>query len=207
MNIEFNQAIALYKQTLQTIEPETTYHTWAYIEGLYTCTTCGLVDLNNYQTTLSFTDHKRKRLYPYQRKNYFRKKLQLIAGYRVYWGESLRWNEMINTLKQTEFDTIHELRIILRKKKMFKFYKFIYMIYYQIKKTKAIHLSHQDIEKMLSKFKRFENYCKLNKLKMINYNIIIYALIKHYNIQNRHNIFLPMKYTKSLSIIENFLKL
>lgn len=174
------------------------------IDGYYTCTLCGTVDIHRYVFVEPIILEKTHNYQLYQRKSYFREKLKLMVGIKQ--STNQKYQTIITELKKHSFNSITELKKLMRKKGYHQYYKYIYTIYYEIKGIKLIDLTYIDIENLTCKFLKLEDQFKKlypKKSNLLSYNIIIYVLLKKYDHQCYKNIILPKNKRKILKNIEN----
>jgi len=182
-------------------------HNFYFIEGYCTCTLCGMIDIHRHAFMMSGGSYKSNTNHLYHRKSYFREKLKLMVGIK----QSLNpeYILIIKELKNQLFNSIIELKRIMRKKGYHKYYKYIYNIYYEIKGVKLINLSYTEIDKLTCKFLKLEQQFKTiypSKSNLLSYNIVIYSLLKKDNHLCYKNIILPKNKRKVLKNIENLVK-
>mgnify|MGYP007051686317 FL=1 len=81
-------------------------HNWIITETGHTCNLCGVVDIHR-----MLHEHihiKRKNYHLYHRIIYFREKMKLLTGHKQ--SQSPRYNEIVNSLKDCEFEDIFQLK-------------------------------------------------------------------------------------------------
>jgi hypothetical protein len=182
-------------------------HNFKPLEAYFTCINCGLVDIDRQ----IFVDHKIHynnygSCYLYHRRTYFKIKLRLLSGYKQCLSE--KYQDALNKLKCHKFQTIAELRKLMKKLKLQRFYNYIYSIYYDIKKVRLINLSLDDIEFLLNKFQLFEKEFKKQfpeKSNILSYNLTIYLLLKKYKYDCYKYILLPKNKIKFIDKIINLI--
>ena len=182
-------------------------HVFTIIDGYHTCTLCGTVDIHRHAFMELINSPKQSTSNLYHRKSYFREKLKLMVGIKQSF--SPKYSSIVSQLKDQKFNSINELKRIMRRKGYHKYYKYIYNIYYEIKGVKLINLSHTEIDNLTWKFLRLENKFKRkypNKSNLLSYNIVIYSLLKNDNHPGYKNIMLPKNKRRILKIIENLVK-
>ena len=62
------------------------------------------------------------------------------------------YNDIIRELSSKEFETLYDLKKIMKECKMAKYYRYLYSIYYDIKGKKAIHMTFGQIDDMANLF-------------------------------------------------------
>lgn len=180
-------------------------HDQIIADGHYTCIKCGEVDL--YKPVFYETINKiYKSYFVYHRKSYFKDKLREIVGIKQ--SLSSKYHQIISILKKHNFDTIFELKKIMKKLHYSKYYKFIYDIFFTIKGIKLVSLSSNDINYLANKFIKFEIAFKkqIGKRNILSYNTIIYALLKQYKYPSYKHIILPKNNRRLLKVITNILE-
>ncbi len=160
-------------------------------EGYTVCIICGTVlnyqYVGNRPVPISY--------HIYRRRTYFQEKLKLISG--VKQSSSSSYNDVVQLLSKEEFNTIFELKSLLRKKKLSKFYKYIYSIYFDIKKEKLINLNYSQINFLSGHFQLIERqFKKLRQFKSFSYNTVLFHLLRHYDFDEHIHIILPKNYKK-----------
>jgi hypothetical protein len=181
-------------------------HDYRYVDGFNTCINCGLVDLYK-QSFHELNNVTNKTYHLYHRRSYFKEKLRLLVGYKQ--STSRNYHKMINNLKKYHFNSIIDLKKIMKQLKLHKYYKYIYSIYYDIKKIKLIDLSSDDIDFLTSKFLQLENDFKKrypDKSNLLSYNILLYCLLKKYDYDCFINILLPKNHRKITNHVIELLK-
>src|SRR5690606_10219419 len=93
--------------------------------------------------------------YLYNRKTYFLIILRLLSCRKSC--DNPNYSETIKQLSEYQFENIFELKKVMAKLKLKKYYKYIYLIYFDIKKVKLINLTYNDIEFLANKFVILEN--------------------------------------------------
>ena len=102
-------------------------------------------------------------------------KLKLMNCHKI--SNSLKYREMIKDLSdyKDEFETVFELRALMKKLQYNRFYKFIYSIYRDIKGVKLIDLSWRDMDIVSDAFVKLEWRFRDSSTKrknMLSYNTI-----------------------------------
>src|SRR5437868_14908256 len=106
---------------------------------------------------------------------------------------------MLETLKNYQFETVYDLKRILKKLKYGVHHKYLYSIYYDVKQYQLIDLKPSDIDKLEYQFYEFERLFKeiYPKQKYIlNYSIIIHYLLKRNGYRCYKNILLIRNHNK-----------
>ena len=87
----------------------------------------------------------------------------------------------------------------MKKRKLSKYYKDIYNIYYDLKKIRLININENQISKMSDDFVKIDlKYKSKSKCNMLSYNSLIYYLLQKYNIEGLEYIFLPANHNKNM---------
>lgn len=192
---------------LDEIEQNKCKHEPIVIDGHYTCILCGEVDVTRSVFHESLQKSIYRSYYIYHRKSYFREKLRLLSGIKQPMNDE--YNNIINTIKNHNFETIFELKKVMRKLNLATYYKYIYHIYFVIKNVKLIPLTLIEIDYLINKFLVVERIFKQKypeKSNLLSYNIVIYILLKKYYYEYHSYIILPKNQRKLLKIIEDLIK-
>jgi hypothetical protein len=182
-------------------------HDFINMESHVVCQLCGIVDIDR-PIFVADNVHKVKQTTNcvYHRKTYFTTVLKLMAGYKQC---SLGvYPELIESLSSQNFETIFELKKLMRKLGFQKFYKYIYSIYYDIKKKRLIDLKLNDITFLTNKFIALESEFKkifLHRSNLLSYSLVVYCLFKKYNYPFYDNLVVPKKKTILIGMITNLL--
>ena len=182
-------------------------HDFRIIDGSYVCVSCGIVDINRtafYETT---NKQNNKVYYIYHRKSYFREKLRLLVGIKQP-SDSERFEEALKKIKEHQFDTIFDLKKIMKKLKLSIYYKYIYHVYFLIKNVKLIPLTLLEIDNLVHKFVSLERTFKKehpDKNNLPSYDIVIATLLRKNDYTFYKYIILPKNQRKLTKIIENLL--
>ena len=159
----------------------------------YVCPICGLVD-DKPVYDLKYESEYYPKPILYRRRVYCQDKLKLMSTLKI--SRSIGYTDARKTLRgvEDEFDTIDELFFIMKEHSLSKYYPHIYNLWFEIKKTKLISLTHQQIDMLSRQFVELDSAFKANqcgRTNMINYNTIIYYLMKKNKLGGCHNILLP----------------
>jgi|GEM_PF-5166576 len=182
-------------------------HDYRQLEAYYTCILCGRCDVTRLVIYEKIKLVNRNNLHLYHRKIYFSEKMRLLTGQKQ--SENIGYSNMIKFLKNEKFDTIIELKKIMKKNNFNKFYKYIYSIYTDIKNVKLINLTYANVNFLCSKFLLTEREFKKiypKRKNILSYNIIIYTLLKKYNFPCYKYIILPRNNKKIIENISELLK-
>lgn len=151
---------------------------WIY--DIPTCSQCGVMDIHSqrFQTSYAYVRHsKLTKFVPYKRIIYFKQKLKLMTGQKQCLHTN--YNSVIETLRNEQFENIGELKKVMKRLNLSKFYKYAYSIFYEIKRIKICKLTFMDVDTIANDFHLFNLFYK-KKYKnkyMFSYNEIIYLLL------------------------------
>jgi hypothetical protein len=166
------------------------------------CKICGSADEGGYVLEKLEDDEYIKKKYFYKRRIYFIDRLKYIAGIKRTNKKELI--NFTNSINKDEVNDIKDLYKILKKKKLSKYYKDLYNIYFDVKKIRLIKLNYDQINKLSKefvkidvKYKSYEN----NKKNMLSYNSIIHYLLKKYKIDGYEHILIPSNHKANISKI------
>lgn len=187
MNIDFDNALELYKE-LNTPgnapQPKDDFVTCCkretvVIDSNRTCIVCGLA-VEEFVYVVQTSGGTTKKRAQYKKGTYFKHILELVSCRKL--SQSPKYNGVVDHLRNLPFETIPELRSLMKTHKYNKFYPYIFVIYFDIKKTKLINLSTTYFYRFLYEFGRIEHHFKLHnhgkKRTMLSYHFIIYSLLK-----------------------------
>lgn len=176
-------------------------------QHFYYCDQCGTIDFDKPVTVVLDTVYEHNAVYLYKRRNYISEKLNLLAGYKQCHRK--QYGDIITILEQhkNEFDDIYELRKLMKRCGFHKYYKYIYNIFFEIKKKRLVVLNYNQIYMLTDEFIDIETKFKSSNLiskNMLSYNSIIYYLLKKHNITGWEHLYLaknhPKVYKQILSI-------
>jgi hypothetical protein len=170
----------------------------------YYCEKCGTIDFDK----PIYVDHEWvPSPMTYKRRLYCMDKLNLMSGKKQ--SRSKIYHPMIKELKQHDFKNLKELKHIMKTLKYHKYYKFIYSIWFDIKGTKLITLTYNQIDlisrqfvELESKFKQSDKHSRKN---MLNYNSLIYILLKKNKIKGYKSILLPFNHIVMIKLLKRFM--
>lgn len=174
------------------------------LEDVYmVCPICGNIDLD---PVIDSVEYIQKKSF-YKRILYCIEKLNLMTCYKRC--TSIFYKEMIDVLKDEDFETITELRDIMKKYKYNKYYKHIYNVYNDIKKKRLIILSPMIIFKISKKFAEIEYEFKKNSDKhgrknFLSYNSTIWILLKRMKNKGYKHILVPNNHDHIVKIFKSF---
>jgi ribosomal protein L37AE/L43A len=156
----------------------------------------GCISIENPGETYAEDTLNRRKKSIYSRRMYFVEKMNLICGYKR--NNSDTYQNVVDEVSSYRFDTIAELRHILKKKIKggYKFYKHAHNIYADIKGVRLIELTQQQIQQLSQKFVVMDISFRGDKdnhkrKNMFSYQTIIYNLLKQENIPGYDSLFLP----------------
>lgn len=173
--------------------------------GMNVCTLCGLVD--SFETVVEYsTDYIPKKSL-YKRRLYCMDKLRHINCLKAP-RRTQKHNEIINKISsEYEFDSIIELKQILKELGAKTLYKYLYFVYYDIKKTKAIDISLRNMNVIVDQFVQIDSKFKCSDLhkrrNIVSYHSLIFYIMKKNNIDGYDNIILPYNNVKIMRLIRD----
>ena len=170
----------------------------------YYCESCGTIDFDK----PVYVDHEWvPPAITYKRRLYCMDKLNLMSGKKQ--SRSKIYQPMIKELKQHDFKNLKELKHVMKKLKYHKYYKFIYSIWFDIKGTKLITLTHNQIELISRQFVeleiKFKQSDKHSRKNMLNYNSLMYILLKKNKIKGYKSILLPYNHIVIVKTLNGFI--
>lgn len=213
-NLNYDQALALYEAAAGEVFEPILKKTLSYgicsdcntamldQNGLWICTTCNT-------TQEMFVSHKEdnvpKKNNFYYRRLYFIEKMNLLVGYKTCNTEE--YKKLISLLSRYKFKTIKDLRKIMKRLGTNKFYKYIYNIFYDIRKVRLVSLTSQQIQQLSIEFVAMETFFKQNRevhnrKNIFPYSAIIYMLLKKHKIDGYNKILLPRDNNKVINKIK-----
>lgn len=170
----------------------------------WTCSSCGLTDLNRPEGVYLEGDDYIPKKSMYKRKLYCLEKLKLINCHKI--SNSPAYKRMIKQLLDCddEFNTVFELRALMKKLKFNKFYKFIYSIYRDIKHVKLIDLGWRDMDVISDEFVKLEWKFRgsSERKNMFSYNTMIYVIMKRLGYKCHEHILLPQNHKEVETLIK-----
>ena len=183
-------------------------HEWIEMESHPSCIRCGIVDFYK-QIFVSDNSNrsKPKRNCVYHRKTYFATILKLMCGFKQCQIDT--YPEILERISTHNFETIFELKKIMGKLGLQKFYKYIYSIFYDIKKVRLIDLKLSDIVFLSNKFLVLESEFKKlfpGRSNLVSYSLVSYCLFKKYGYPFYDFVIVPKKKTTLINVINNLLK-
>lgn len=165
-------------------------------DGNRICTKCG-----NVQFGIVFAEANRfsepsskwRKRSIYKRCDYFRHVLRLLTCRSPLLPNN--YDDVINHLKTEQFETIIELKKIMKKLKYNLFYPFIYIIYFDIKGVILFDMTNKQFHYFCDLFKKiewnFKKYNIENRHNFYSYNSFIYSLLLTNKIGDVNNMILP----------------
>ena len=166
-------------------------------EGFPLCPLCGIVNRDEPEFVNEIVDHdiKRKVMSIYKRRLYVKEKLNLMVGNKQ--SRSKQYKDILIKLSHKKIRNIIHLKQILKKCNFKKYYKYIYNIYYDLKKIRLIKLSHNDIDFLVKKFIDVETKFKEisnGRSNFFSYSSVIYMLMKKYKYEGYQHVILPLNH-------------
>jgi len=108
-----------------------------------------------------------------------------------------------------DFDNLKQLKAIMKDLKYHNFYKYIYCVWFDIKKFKLITLTTLQIKMLSRQFVELESKFKdsdsHNRKNMLNYNSLIYILLKRNKIKGYKSIILPFNHIVIVKMLKGFI--
>jgi hypothetical protein len=146
----------------------------------YVCPNCGVMDLEPLFYDIPYELNHLKRSF-YKRRLYCIEKLNYIAGIKE--PTHIAYRNMLKFLQKKQFKGIVKLKALMKKFGYHKYYKYIYNIYFNIKKVRLIKLTPMEIHKISLMFVKmdikFTKHQEQHKRKnFMSYNSIIYLILK-----------------------------
>ena len=170
----------------------------------YHCPECGTIDFDK----PIYVDHEwTPPKITYKRRLYCIDKLMMISG-RKY-SRSKVYPIMIQKLKEYDINSLKELKQTMKTLKYHRLYKFIYNVWNDLKKERLISLTSNQIDllsrqfvELESKFKESDTHTRKN---MLNYNSLIYILMKKNKIKGHEHILLPFNHIVIVKMLKRFI--
>ena len=158
--MDFEEAIKEYERTTATPTPTHMSDSssccgqeYVVVDGFATCTICGIAGVVS-QYIVQHKGFSVRRYASYKRISYFRHVLALVSCRKR--RASSRYSKAVARLKTQQFDTLPELRRLMKKKKMSKLYPDIFLLYRDIKGVEVVSLTTSDMDQLVSLFRQFE---------------------------------------------------
>ena len=169
-----------------------------FINFFLTCTNCGLTDLDKCERVYLDDSETfiRKRSF-YKRKLYAIEKLYMMTCRKPC--KKANYDNCIKILAKKKFETIFELKKIMKDLKMNKLYPYIYLAFFDIKKVKLIYLSENQIDTITTEFVKTEmqfKRCVIKRKNMLSYYALIYLTMKQLGYDGYEHIILPNNFKK-----------
>lgn len=177
-------------------------------DGFPLCPLCGLVNRDEPEFVNEMVDNdiKRKTMSIYKRRLYVKEKLNLLVGNKQ--SRSKMYKDILTKLSHKKIKNIIHLKRMLKKGDDKRFYKYIYNIYYDLKKIRLIKMSHNDIDFLAKKFIDVETKFKeINDVRsnFFSYSSVIYLLMKKYKYAGYQHIILPLNHLQISKKIKTLL--
>jgi hypothetical protein len=163
------------------------------------CKICGSADEDSYVLEKLEEGQYIKKKYFYKRRIYFIDRLKYMTGIKRTNKKDLI--EFTNSINKNDVNNIQDLYKLLKKKKLSKYYKDIYNIYFDVKKIRLINFNYKQISKLSKEFVEIDiKYKSYNNSKknMLAYNSIIYYLLKKYKIDGYEHILTPSNHKENM---------
>ena len=178
-----------------------------YINHFLTCTNCGLTNLDICERYYLDDPEMfiRKRSF-YKRKLYAIEKLNLITCRKPC--RKPTYLKSVKLLSKCKFKTVFELKKLMKDKKMSKLYPYIYLIYFDIKRTKLIELTCNQVDKITTEFVKTEmlfKSCSIKRKNMLSYYSLIYLTMKRLGYTGYNHIILPNNFKEMKVNHDNYL--
>jgi hypothetical protein len=200
--MNFEQALKLYEDYLHGTkkEPACRLHAYYYCEcgnayimsDLYKmCSECATAEPLG-AVVLPIGVRINKSLY--HRRSYFVERMNLLCGYKQC--NSMEYSSVVRRCKKHKFSSIRQLRKVMKRIGVNKYYKYVYNIYYAIKKVRHVKITQQRIALLSQEFVVMEGFFKQNRdthqrKNLFSYSVIIYMLLKRHKIAGARYILLP----------------
>jgi len=163
------------------------------------CKICGSADESGYVLEKLEDDEYIKKKYFYKRRIYFIDRLKYIAEIKRTNKKELI--NFTNSINKDEVNNIKDLYKILKKKKLSKYYKDLYNVYFDLKQIRLIKFNHDQITELSEEFVKIDikyKSCENNKKNMLSYNSIIYYLLKKHKIDGYEHILIPSNHKANM---------
>lgn len=140
----------------------------------------------------------------YKRMKYFRQKLAYVTVCSLCRDKDL--NQVVKELEQQKILDFTQILVHLKKKKLRKYTKHVYEIFYMLNKRKVIDMTRHQVLKLEYLFVRFEKELRKQKVKYLNnYNEIIFVLMQKLEIEGSQYILKPDSFTRNEHIYKKIL--
>lgn len=143
----------------------------------------------------------------YKRRQYCIDKLNLMAGYKS--SRAKQYTVMLKKLKDHDFESLKELKKLMKQMKYNRYYKFIYNVWFDLKKERLIHLTYNQIDTLANQFieleSKFKNNVDHKRQNMLAYNSVIYYLMRKNKIKGYDNILLPINHIVVCKILKQII--
>ena len=139
------------------------------------------------------------------RRSYFIERLNHIAGFKQ--STSKQYNTIVKRLSRCKFKTVKRLRNHMKRLGFNKFYKYVYNIYFDIKGVRLVDLDRQTIQRLASKFVKYNHrfksasdvHCRKN---FYSYSLAIYLILKSEKIKGYSKLLLPRETAETLRLLK-----
>lgn len=173
------------------------------VNGFDTCTNCGTQSLESCEVTHEANDNSTaflSRRSLYKRRLYCIEKLRLMSSRKAC--NDPNYKTVIAMIRSVEgyIGNIKDLKFILNQMRLNKYYRFIYSMYFDLKKEKLIELSDDQIQLITNEFVKvdvlfkrfFETYHY--RRNIMSYSAVIFLIMKDLKIPGRRHIILPYNF-------------
>lgn len=152
-------------------------------------------------------DSYNKKKSMYHRRCYFIERMNLLCGYKHSMNPD--YKKFVNILRKRKFSNVRQLKRLMREVGANKFYKFVYNIFYEIKKKRIVNITQQRITMLAQEFVVMESFFKQkrdahNRKNLFSYSAIMYMLLKRHNIKGYKHVLLPNNSKSVFGKIANF---
>jgi len=176
---------------------------------LYVCPTCGICDTENALQTIPYSYFDCGsvcRYEPYKRRTYFKQLLEQVSLRKDC--DTVGYMMMVYALKDCPFSNTYELKQLMKDKGYNKYYKYIFNTYRDIKGTHLIEIDPSLFEHLMKEFHQFDLWYKkkCRRRNLINYNVLLYHMLKRHGVRNYDSILLPQNHVETSEIIEEYWK-
>jgi hypothetical protein len=165
------------------------------------CDTCGAMDTNN-PTHVDPVVYIPKPVL-YKRRQYCVEKLHLMTGKKQ--SRSPNYTRMLKILKGYDWDDLQELREAMKECGFHKQYKYLYNIYFDLKRVRLIQLTCNQIDLISREFVelewKFKSSSTVKRRNMLCYATMIWFVMRTHKIPGSEHILLPLNHTDLVVIL------
>jgi hypothetical protein len=179
-------------------------------DGFDCCIKCGEVTDNAKFVIEQQCFEYYKRRATYKRRLYCIEKLRLMSCQKFCIYRRKEYLKMLKDMKKCKFNTINKLRRLMNTRGYTQFYKYIYLIFRELKGVQLITLTQQQIHIIAVKFVdvdvKFREFLHIHheRKNIMSYNSIIYCVMKELKIQGYKTMVLPLNH-KSMQQLHTLL--